>query len=117
MHQFQTDYTGAVEWVARHHTNLQRSFLELARDLPWRLRRAGVQVSSRSQHQLRQYVALLANWPRANDAWTFESGRYFGDKGLAIQETRLVKTMPKKKVDLPCQQTEVTVSIPMVEVQ
>ncbi|KAH7098410.1 terpenoid synthase [Auriculariales sp. MPI-PUGE-AT-0066] len=99
MHQFQTDYTGAVEWVARHHAELERAFLSLAQELPVRLRRSGVVVTPYVQDQLSQFVRVLGNWPRANDAWTFESYRYFGSKGAEVQQTRVVKRTPKKIVD------------------
>lgn len=40
------------------------------------------------------YVDGLGQWVRGNDDWTFESHRYFGDKGLEIQKTRLMTLLP-----------------------
>lgn len=45
--------------------------------------------------QVRKYLYGLANWARGNYCWSFESGRYFGDKGLEIQKTRCVPILPK----------------------
>ena len=42
----------------------------------------------------------LANWPRGNTCWHFESQRYFGSKGLEYQKTRWVPLLPKAKASL-----------------
>ena len=42
------------------------------------------------------YVDGIGNWVRANDAWSFESQRYFGHKGLEIQASRVVELRPKR---------------------
>ncbi|EJD53398.1 terpenoid synthase [Auricularia subglabra TFB-10046 SS5] len=119
MHQLQTDYIGAIEWIVKEHKKLQREFLELAASLPQRLRDDGVEVTPKVEEQLWLYVEHMAQWPRANKQWSFESGRYFGNKGLEIQETRLVRKLPKRanddnKLGLP--QANVIITIPTVEV-
>lgn len=45
--------------------------------------------------EFQSYVDGLGNWVRANDAWSFESARYFGNRGLEIMETRTVNLLPK----------------------
>ena len=45
--------------------------------------------------QIQLYLDGVGNWVRASDCWNFESGRYFGDKGLGIQETRQVPLLRK----------------------
>ena len=42
------------------------------------------------------YIEGIGNWVRANDAWSFESQRYFGPKGLEIQAARVVQLQPKR---------------------
>ncbi|KAH7322510.1 terpenoid synthase [Stachybotrys elegans] len=34
------------------------------------------------------YAECLGNWVRANDQWSYESARYFGDRGLEVMKTR-----------------------------
>ncbi|KAF8888381.1 terpenoid synthase [Gymnopilus junonius] len=34
------------------------------------------------------YLEGIANWVRSNNAWHFESGRYFGDKSKEIEKSR-----------------------------
>ncbi|KZV87270.1 terpenoid synthase [Exidia glandulosa HHB12029] len=119
MHSLKTDYLGAIEWIVREHKRLQRVFLELAVSLPQRLRDDGVEVTPRTEEQLGLYIEHMAQWPRANKQWSFESGRYFGDKGLEIQETRLVRKLPKRTSDdnkLGLPQANVIITIPTVEV-
>ncbi|KZV87197.1 terpenoid synthase [Exidia glandulosa HHB12029] len=119
MQNLRTDYLGAIEWIVREHKRLQRVFLELAASLPQRLRDDGVEVTPRTEEQLGLYIEHMAQWPRANKQWSFESGRYFGDKGLEIQETRLVRKLPKRASDdnkLGLPQANVIITIPTVEV-
>ena len=87
MHQFNTDLEGAMKWVVDYHTEVETKFLDGLKRLPsW-----GHDVDL----QVQQYVYGLANWPRCNDCWNFESGRYFGSKGKEVQKTRLVPLYPK----------------------
>ncbi|KIJ24352.1 hypothetical protein M422DRAFT_62343 [Sphaerobolus stellatus SS14] len=45
--------------------------------------------------QIQQYLHGVANWPRGNYYWNFESRRYFGSKGREIQKNRMVPLYPK----------------------
>lgn len=87
MHQYDTDIHGAMEWIANCHQQLLEKFLEMFEDLPEWTPEVDIQVA--------RYVDGLGNWVRANDSWSFESQRYFGTKGLEIQETRVVTLFPK----------------------
>jgi hypothetical protein len=60
-------------------------------------------------HQLREYIAGMAIWPRSADCWNFEGGRYFGSKGLEIQKTRRVPLLPKVNVDCTLKRENVAV--------
>lgn len=87
MRQFQTDLQGAVNWVAEYHSDVETKFLEGLKNVPsW-----GPLMDA----QVQRYLYGLANWPRCNDCWNFESGRYFGRKGREIQKSRIVELLPK----------------------
>lgn len=76
-----------MNWVADYHTEVESRFLDGLKRLPsW---------GPEMDRQVQQYVYGLANWPRCNDCWNFESGRYFGSKGLEIQKSRVVPLYPK----------------------
>ena len=87
MHQLNTDFEGAMEWVVNYHTEIETKFLDGLKRIPsW-----GPELD----RQVQQYIYGLANFPRGNDCWNFESGRYFGSKGREIQKTRVVPLLPK----------------------
>ena len=80
MHEETTDLSGAMEWVAARHKALTSRFIAQYKKVPW----------DDADAQVREYVEGIANWPRANDSWIFESGRYFGSEGLKVQKDRQV---------------------------
>ncbi|KAJ7618108.1 isoprenoid synthase domain-containing protein [Mycena polygramma] len=86
------DLNAATAWMDTYHRRLQTEFVDGLNSLP----DFGPQLDA----QVRDYVAHLANWPRAQDCWNFESGRYFGSKGPEIQVTRTVPLLPKVDADL-----------------
>ena len=91
MDQLHTNVEGAMEWVYNHHRKLEVKFFDMMKTLP----SFGHEVDT----QVREYLLGLGNWPRANDCWGFESGRYFGNRGQEIQSTRLVPLQPKVDKD------------------
>ena len=87
MHKMKLDLDGAMKWVADYHSELEKKFLDGLKKVPsW-----GEDIDP----QVQQYLNGIAIWPRGNYCWSFESGRYFGDKGLEYQRTRLVPLLPK----------------------
>ncbi|KAF7372856.1 Terpene cyclase [Mycena sanguinolenta] len=80
VHERTTDLSGAMEWVATRRKALASQFIALYKKVPW----------DDVDAQVREYVEGIANWPRANDSWIFESGRYFGSEGLKVQRDRKV---------------------------
>lgn len=108
MHDLQTDFEGALEWVVNYHAEVETKFLDGLKRVPsW-----GREIDG----QLERYQQGLANWPRCNDCWNFESGRYFGNKGLEIQKTRRVTLLPRAV--FPSRDTllrQKNVIIPLVE--
>lgn len=90
MHQFNLSLPNAMKWVVKYHEEVEAKFLDGLKRVPsW-----GKEIDD----QVAVYIEHLAGWPRCNDCWNFESGRYFGSKGLEIQKTRLVPLLPKRKL-------------------
>ncbi|KAG1875452.1 hypothetical protein DFJ58DRAFT_255590 [Suillus subalutaceus] len=87
MRELDTDMNGAMLWVADHHVETQKKFLEAMTVVPkW-----GEPIDS----QVREYCDGLGNWVRANHEWNFESERYLGTKGPEIQSQKWMLLMPK----------------------
>ena len=105
MNQFNVDFDGAMAWVVDFHKDVETRFLDALKRVP----SFGAEVDA----QLQVYITHLANWPRCNDCWNFESGRYFGSKGLEYQRTRLVPMLPKRAQN-PTLKREL-VEVPLVE--
>jgi len=103
MHQFDTDLDGALAWVCQYHEEVKARFLEGLKRVP--------SFGPKVDRQLEEYILHLANWPRANDCWNFESGRYFGSKGLEIQKTRCVPLLPKVQNDPTLRREQVVVPL------
>jgi len=103
MRELNLDLAGAMAWAAEYHAEREEKFIQGLNFLPT--------FSPQVDTQLREYVLGLANWPRSNDCWNFESGRYFGSKGLEIQKTRRVKLMPKVQRDASRKTSEVEVTL------
>ena len=55
--------------------------------------------------EIRRYLDGIGNWVRANDAWSFESERYFGLDGPQIEKTRRVMLRPRVEALAPAQAT------------
>ncbi|KAI1789704.1 terpenoid synthase [Ganoderma leucocontextum] len=91
MHENDLDLNGALEWVAEHHGGRIKDALAA-----WR-RALGLSFSRRVGEDLLVYIDHVMNWPRANDCWNFENGRYFGGDGLRVQKERIVELSPKTK--------------------
>lgn len=87
MNQFGYTIDEAMKWAAEYHKEVETRFLDGMKQVP----SFGPDVDP----QLQQFIQAIALWPRSNDCWSFESGRYFGSKGLEIQKTRIVPVMPK----------------------
>ncbi|KAI0058754.1 terpenoid synthase [Artomyces pyxidatus] len=78
---------GAMDWVNRYHTEVLAQFLECRHKIP--------SFGNELDGQVEKYIQGLESWVRWIDCWSFESGRYFGGKGLEIQKLRVVELLPK----------------------
>lgn len=91
MHHLHLDLSGALNWVAEYHSSVQTKFLSTLSTLP----SFGPEIDK----DVRRYIDGLAYWVRANECWSFECARYFGEKGREYQRTRTIALFPKKKVE------------------
>ncbi|KAJ7654615.1 isoprenoid synthase domain-containing protein [Mycena polygramma] len=105
MHRFNIDLHDAMAVVCDHHTELEGKFLAAMKTV--------ASFGSEVDEELQEYIQHLAGWPRSNDCWNFEGGRYFGSKGLEIQKTRCVPLMPKIHIDRSLRREHVV--LPLVE--
>ena len=86
MHERKLGYEGAMEWLATFVKQNVTQFLEDRKRLPsW-----GEDID----RQLKTYVDALGYSVRGYDSWSFESPRYFGAEGKAVQEHRWVTLQP-----------------------
>ncbi|KZV99788.1 putative terpene cyclase [Exidia glandulosa HHB12029] len=74
----------ALLWLAEQHDARVEEFLAQKDSAP---------------PEVAKYVDGLGNWVRANDAWSFESPRYFGTHGLDVMRERKVVLLSKRKTD------------------
>ena len=77
---------GAFKWVEQYHDELVSRSLRAYSNLPWR---------KETHPGILRYIDGLMNWVRANDSWSFESLRYFGEEGSKISESRVVTLLPR----------------------
>ena len=87
MNEFHTDVNGAILWVEHYLRGVMERFRVALDALP--------QWEEPLNSQVKEYCDGLGHWVRGHDQWNFESGRYFGNKGLEIMEHRWMSLLPK----------------------
>ncbi|KAJ6555586.1 terpenoid synthase [Mycena vulgaris] len=87
MHQYHMNAQQAMNWISDLHDDIVKEFLDAWDSLPT--------FGGPVDREIRTYVDGLGNWVRANDAWSFESERYFGKQGLEVMRSRTVNLLPK----------------------
>ncbi|KAJ7454224.1 terpenoid synthase [Mycena latifolia] len=88
MHQYNMNPQQAMNWISDLHDEIVEEFLSSWENIPT--------FGGPIDREIRTYADGLGNWVRANDAWSFESERYFGKKGVEIQNTRTVVQLAKE---------------------
>jgi len=89
MNELKLDVQGAMNWIECYALRILDSFLENVGKLPsW---------DENIDRRVKIYVDGLCQWIRGNNDWTFECGRYFGDRGLEIKQTRVMNLLPTSK--------------------
>lgn len=89
MHENNQSLDEALEWVASRHKERMEHALALWPEV------LALSFSRQVDEELVVYIDHLMNWPRADECWAFESGRYFGKDGLRVQKERVVELLPK----------------------
>ncbi|KAK0443676.1 terpenoid synthase [Desarmillaria tabescens] len=88
MNELSCDLGQALSWVEEHYRSIRAQFLTLWTKIPsW-----GPEIDDLAS----RYLHGIGNWVRADYCWCFESERYFGSNGRAVQKHRLVTLMPKQ---------------------
>ncbi|KAJ3967193.1 terpenoid synthase [Lentinula raphanica] len=86
------DLDEALLWISDLHDSLGESFQETYRAI--------CQELPVSETSAAACLEGLGNWVRANDCWSYESERYFGQKGAIIRESRIVELLPRARVEV-----------------
>ena len=107
MHQYNITFDDAVALACLYHKHIEAQFTETLGLVP--------SFGAELDRQLQLYIRGLVNWLRCNVCWSFESSRYFGERGLEYQTTRLVPRLPKMVRDKSHAERREKVMIPSVE--
>ena len=91
MKEHQTDVNGAMLWVQNYLDGVAEKFLAAFASLPQ-------QWEEPLNSEVKAYCEGLGQWVRGNNDWSFESERYFGNKGAEIKEKRWMSLLPRKRV-------------------
>ncbi|KAI0630499.1 terpenoid synthase [Trametes polyzona] len=89
MHEKHLSLAEAVDWLAIEHEKRVERFLAL-----WPEARKLSFGSEATNKALAIYLDHLANWPRGNECYSYESGRYFGSDGARAKLCRVVEIVP-----------------------
>lgn len=84
------DVQGAVDWAGDMHADMAKRFNKLFLELP--------QYGDPIDRDVRAFMEGVGHWTGGNVQWSFESGRYFGSRGLEVMATRSLRLSPKLKV-------------------
>ncbi|KAL1938253.1 hypothetical protein VTO73DRAFT_11897 [Trametes versicolor] len=86
MNEKQIDVDAAVEWLAAEHAKRVDEFFVL-----WPQASAMSFGSDELNQAVATYLDHLVNWPRGDECWSFESGRYFGKDGARVKKERVIE--------------------------
>jgi hypothetical protein len=86
MHHLKLDLGEAMKWAAKYHDEIKSKIFICLSTLP----SFGPEVD-KEVHVLISHVAHAIG---AHVLWSFECKRYFGEKGLEVQRTRVVEMLP-----------------------
>ncbi|KAI0746249.1 terpenoid synthase [Daedaleopsis nitida] len=92
MREYGLDLDGAANWVAEQYKAQAEHALAI---WPEALALCASYPKVVGE-ELAVYIDHIMNWPRANDCWSYEGGRYFGKTGLTVQKSGIVELSPKK---------------------
>lgn len=83
------DVQAAVNMAGKMHADMIKDFNRLFAEIP--------QYGDPIDQHVKSYMNGMAHWTGGNVQWSFESGRYFGNRGLEVMATRSLLLSPKVK--------------------
>ncbi|KAH7928453.1 terpenoid synthase [Leucogyrophana mollusca] len=96
------DVTNAMRWAANYHAEFRDKFIDGLKRVPsW---------GPTLDRDMQYYLNGIAHWVRGNTCWNFEGRRYFGDRGLEFQKTRMVPLLKKIKINPELHREEIVVA-------
>lgn len=81
------DVQGAIDWAGNMHAEMVKRFNKLFGEIP--------SYGDPIDQDVKIFMNGMAHWTGANVQWSFESGRYFGKRGLEVMATRSLRLSPK----------------------
>ena len=77
-----------VQWLVTRNLELEAKYMDCL-----------AQLRETADARLEKYLDHIGNTRRAAWCWSFECGRYFGDRGAEYARTQLVPLIPKRERD------------------
>ncbi|OJT11997.1 Delta(6)-protoilludene synthase, partial [Trametes pubescens] len=93
MHEKHLDLDAAVAWVVAEHAKRVDRALALWREVP-----SLMFDSADTEKAVAVYLDHLIHWPRVNECFTFESGRYFRKDGPRVKWERVVELVSPEEM-------------------
>ncbi|PPQ93592.1 hypothetical protein CVT25_005472 [Psilocybe cyanescens] len=102
MKEYNLDLQGALYWLSGYATKTIAKFVSDRKKLPsW---------SPSVDAGVREFFDLVGRCVRGYDAWSYETKRYYGDKGLKIQKTRRITLQPRDAAYITKEQLKVSIA-------
>ncbi|KAI1789480.1 terpenoid synthase [Ganoderma leucocontextum] len=92
MHHHNLNLNDAVRSLVERNAQLDAQYLQFHREFCSILERHG---DADEASRIRRYLAHMGNLRRAHWCWSFECGRYFGERGSTYAKTQMVPLIPK----------------------
>lgn len=90
MHQFDLNLDGAIDWLTKRTEACQLKYMECMERVT--SSSYGPDVDS----QMLALVDHMGNFRRACWSWSFECGRYFGDRGEEFSQKKKIPLLPNQ---------------------
>lgn len=103
MRELGTNFDGAMAWIVDYHHAVATRFIEGLQNIP--------SFGPEADARLQEYLQSIANWPGGAESWSFESARYFGERGAEYQRSRRVSLLQKSKRYPQCRREKVHVHL------
>ena len=90
MEEYHLDLQQALYWLSGYASKTIFNFLAIRRALPsW---------GDKVDKAITEYIDRVVRCVRGNDAWHYETKRYYGDDGLKVQECRKITLLPPDEI-------------------